>query len=165
MKHTGFTLVELLVAMLLFAVLMTIAGSAFVYGLDLQRRAQNLQATGENATFIFETMLKEIRVSEISPAVEDSNCPAAPDEQLTVMHPDLGVIMYERQGTDLMRNGVAINSNTVEFTRLGFCISGAEAGDERQPRITISASVKSTKTKQQSFIDLQTSISPRTLND
>ncbi|MEK7616152.1 MAG: prepilin-type N-terminal cleavage/methylation domain-containing protein [Patescibacteria group bacterium] len=161
----GFTLVELLVAMSLFGLIMIIVGSAFVYGLDLQRRAFNLQQTEENAAFVLETMIKELRVSQVSPSVSDSDCTNLPELSLSVLHPDLGAITYTLSGTDIHRNGVAITSSTVAFTKLNFCISGSQPGDGRQTRITMLASMRSKKTKQQSLIDIQTSVSPRSIND
>lgn len=156
----GFTLVEITVAVFLFAIIMTIIGTAFVYALDLQRRAFNIQQTEEHATYVLEIMLKELRVSKIDPEIGEGSYPA-----LRVAHPDLGTIEYTLSGTNLTRNGIAINSSAVEFTRVAFHVSGAESEDGLQPRITIFASIRSKMTRQQSIIDIQTSISPRTLND
>jgi len=160
----GFTLVELLVSVFIFSVIMVLVGSLFVYSLDLQRRAFNLQQTEENATFLIETMLKEFRVSDVTFPLVASDCPAIPSQKIAIIHPDLGPITYELIGTNVERNGVALNSNTIEFTKLGFCVSGAVV-DGKQTRITMIASIRSSKTSQQSLIDIQTSISPRKLND
>ena len=161
----GFTLVELLVAMFLFSTLMVLVGSMFVQGLNLQRRAFNIQQTEENGTFLMESLLKELRVADVTAPVTDSNCPSSPDSVLSVTHPDFGALTYRLVGTDIQRNGVVMNSNGVEFTKFVFCVSGMAEGDGKQTRITILASARSQKTKQQSYIDIQTTISPRTIND
>lgn len=158
-------MVELLVAMFVFAIIMILTGSIFVYSLDLQRRAFNLQQTEENATFLLETMLKEFRVSDVTFPLINTRCPITPSKTISIVHPDLGPITYAQVGSDLQRNGVILNSNSVEIVNLGFCVIGARLGDNRQTRITVVASIKSAKTKQQSLVDIQTSISPRKLND
>ncbi len=163
----GFTLIELLVATFIFGIIMVIVGSAFVNSINLQRRALNIQQAQENANFVLEVMAKEIRVAQINTA--DTSCPATPANTLNVTHPVNGTIIYSLSNGKIHRNvnGVdsKISSNTVEYTRLQFCISGTTSLDDRQPRVTIIASVKSVKTKQQATIDFQTTLSQRTLSD
>lgn len=161
----GFTLVELLVSIFLFSTIMIVSVSMFVYALDLQRKAFNIQKTEESASFIMESMLKELRVSEITLPLDDTDCPSSPSSSISVMHPDLGAITYDLEGTSLRKNGQIVSSNAIEFTKLGFCVTGAQGGDYKQPRVTIMAGLRSSSTKQQSLIDIETSISPRTIND
>jgi Tfp pilus assembly protein PilV len=160
-------LIEILTAFLIFSIILTIFSSVFLSSSKLQKKAFNTQQAEENANYILESMAKEIRVSQISGP--DSNCPSSPASILSITHPVNGNIVYSLSGTSIQRtvNGTAtiISSNTVDFTRLQFCISGTPVGDKKQPRVTILASIKSKKTQQQASVDIQTSVSQRFLSD
>jgi len=166
-KSGGFSLVEIITAFLIFSIILTIFSSVFLSSSKLQKKAFNIQQAEENASYILETMAKEIRVSKISGP--DFNCPSSPSSALSITHPVNGNIVYSLNGTTVQRtvNGTvtAISSNTVDFTRLQFCISGTPVGDKKQPRVTILASVRSKKTQQQASIDIQTAVSQRFLSD
>ena len=169
-KHTrGFTLVETLVSILLFATIAMIVGSVFVSSLDIQRRANNIQQTEENASYVLETMIKEIRVSTLPVALADTDCAAAPLPAMAIINSSGVLVVYSLNGTDLIRNAGGVdgvmNSNTVQFQRLAFCVSGAQPSDSKQPRITIIASIQSKNMKQQITVDTQTTISLRGLSD
>ena len=165
----GFTLVEVLVSIFIFSIIMLAVGSSFVSALNVQRHAFNVQQVQENASYVIDTILKEVRVSEILPPVPDScvDTPAVGD--LTVGHPDFGPIHYYMTGGNIIRENsdesLQLNSNAIEFTNFKFCISGSELRDGQQSRITMYASMRSTKGGQQEIIDIQTTISPRLLNN
>lgn len=146
---------------------MVLMGGVFISSLDLQRRAFNIQQAEENASFIFESIAKEIRVSQI--AGPDTNCPATPAATLSIIHPVNGSIIYSLSGDAIHRNvngtDSVMSSNTVQFTRLQFCISGTPIDDKKEPRVTTIASLKSAKTKQQATIDIQTTASQRFLSN
>ena len=167
----GFTLVEVLISIFIFSIIMIITTSMFVYSLDLQHRALNLQQAEENASFILESMTKEIRVATIDPAVSHVDCAtASPETTLSVTNEDIGTIRYYLSGTDLIRevdgaSGPAMNSIAVQFTSLGFCVTGASTGDGLQPRITILATVKSARADPQAMMNIETSVSLRELTD
>lgn len=164
---SGFTLIETLTAFLIFSIILTVFSSVFLSSSKLQKRAFNIQQAEENASYILESLAKEIRVSKVSGP--DSNCPSSPASTLSITHPVNGNIVYSLQGTSVQRtvNGTVttISSNTVDFTRLQFCVLGTPSGDKKQPRVTILASVKSKKTQQQASIDIQTAVSQRFLSD
>ena len=165
--EAGFTLIETMVVSLLFSVIMVLMGGVFVSSLDLQRRAFNIQHAEENVSFILESMAKEIRVSQLGGP--DTVCPATPAATLSIIHPVNGNITYSLSGNAVHRNvngtDSVISSNTVQFTRLQFCISGTPIDNQQQPRVTIIGSVKSVKTKQQTIIDFQTTLSQRFLSN
>ena len=171
MKYqSGFTLVETIAAAVIFGFIVTVFASVFVDTSNLQKKAFNIQQTEENANIILESMAKEIRVGVV-PESSNTSCPSAPSNILTFQHETNGAIQYylDLGSNSIARsvNGVAniINSNAVEFTRLQFCISGAELGDNLGPRITILATIRSKNTQQQSTIDIQTTLSQRFAQD
>ena len=165
--NAGFTLVETLVTVFVFSMIVVIIGGVFVSSLDLQRRALNIQLVEENSNFLLEAMAKEIRVSTIGSL--NSDCPTLPATVLDITHPVNGSIRYSLSGTTVQRtvNGAVttISSNAVEFTRLQFCISGTGATDQKQPRVTVLAGIRSTNAKQQAAIDIQTTLSARFLQE
>jgi len=166
-NNSGFTLVEMMVAFLIFSIILTIFSSVFLSSSQLQKRAFNIQQAEENANYVLESMAKEIRVSKISGP--DSNCPSSPASTLSITHPVNGNIVYSLNGTSVQRTVggtvTTISSNTVDFTRLQFCISGTPTEDKKQPRVTILASIRSKKTQQQASVDIQTTVSQRFLSD
>lgn len=169
-REHGFTLTETLVTVFIFSTAISLFGGAFAYVINVQKRAYNIQQVEENISAIFESMAKEIRVSEIALNSDSAACPASPSAALTMTHPVNGVITYSLSGTSLHRavQGVAdnvINSQTVEFTRLQFCITGTGYTDQKQPRVTIMASVRSKNTNQQATMNIQTTVSQRFLSD
>jgi prepilin-type N-terminal cleavage/methylation domain-containing protein len=60
-KRSGFTLVELLVAIALFSVVVAIATSGFVNALRTQRQVASLISTQSNVTLVLEQMAREVR--------------------------------------------------------------------------------------------------------
>lgn len=166
--NTGFSLFETLVTILLFSLIFMIVSGAFVMSLSIQRRAFNLQAIEENINFALEAMTKEIRVSSRMITVDTPNC-AIPTTSLEFDHPVSGRIIYSLNGTAIQRSddGIVnnITSNTTEVTRLNFCVSGSTVDDRQQPRITIIASVRSTKLAQRTTIEVQTTLSQRLLSN
>ncbi len=169
LKYTnGFTLVETIITVFIFVIIVTVVIGSFVYALNLQRRGFNIQQVEENANFIFESMTKEIRVSTINTA--DINCPISfPSACISINHPIDGTVVYSISGTNLLKtiNGLqtTLNSNTIQFASLNFYISGTINPDQKQPRVTILATIKSTNTNQQATINIETTVSQRSLQE
>lgn len=154
----------------MFSALAVLMSGAFVSSLELQRRAVNIQQAEDNASFILESMIKEIRVSQMIKR------PDGCSTMLSITHPINGNIAYSLplSETAIHRNmngtDSIISSNTVDFTRLQFCISGSQTDDQRQPRVTIIAGLKSSKYRgkanpQEVTIDVQTTVSQRYLSN
>ena len=167
MRNYGFTLIEVLVAMTVFALIMLVSVSVFVYALDLQRRAFNLQQGIENANFVLESITKELRISEIAAPFTDDTCPASPMTVLAVTNTAGESIRFFLENGNVIREvnetRTTMNSNTIAFSRFDFCVSGAES-DVRQPRVTIRAVLKTTNTKNPASVDIQTTLSLRMLS-
>lgn len=160
----GFTLVETMVAALLFGIISVIIGSVFIGLLGFQRRAGNLQEVQENTTFVIQAMAKEIRVAKVTSGDAVSPCAVS----LSIQHPVNGDVTYSLDGASglvhRVVNGVdtVISSSNVKFQKLQFCVLGSGA-DDKQPRITILATIVSTGGGEPAKIDYQTTLSQRSL--
>ena len=165
----GFTLVETMVALFLFIVLMTITGNIFLTGLNNQRRAFAVQSMLENINLTLESVTNEVRVADII-YTSDTACPGGASTELSFHHPQYGDIQYALQAGNLVKTiqGASdrLNSATVKFANLGFCVTGNASGDGKQVRITAFGIVVSTQSNQEALqIPFQTTISPRLLRD
>lgn len=168
MNKKGFTLVELIVAVFIFSVLVTIAGGSFVSALSLQRRALNIKKVEENGRFILELMSRELRVANPINTANNS-CPANASA-ISFQHPVNGLVQYSLSGSQVHRNvggaDTIISNPDIEVSRLVFCVSGNTAGDDRQPRVTIILGLKTAGSGlDAATLDLQTTVSQRVLSD
>src|SRR3989344_3831266 len=166
--YKGFTLIEVIVALFALGIILSIIGGVFSQALFFQRRALNAQKIEENLNLVMEAMAREVRVARI--ITPDNNCGVPEVTSVTIEHPVNGTVRYfladnavhrEVEGVDSV-----MSSNTVQFTKLQFCISGnTDPDDNMQPRMTILASVQSTDTNQQAKEDYQTTLSLRLLDE
>ncbi|PJE58890.1 MAG: hypothetical protein COU83_01425 [Candidatus Portnoybacteria bacterium CG10_big_fil_rev_8_21_14_0_10_40_22] len=62
---TGFTLIEMLVALAIFSIVVTVMLSVTISLVKAQRKTQNLQLVHDSARYSIEMMAKEIRMSKI----------------------------------------------------------------------------------------------------
>ena len=143
----GYTLIELVVAVGLFALVMTLASGAYLLMMDLNRQTQDV-ATGVNSlSFALETMTRNIRTgTAYSCGVYGSGDCLGGDEVFSFKDVNGTIVTYARgtQGTDsagsITENGVVLTDPTVNITGLTFYVSGTEtvaSGDYLQPRVTI----------------------------
>ncbi len=76
MRRKGFTIVELLVAIALFSILVTIGVGGFVNALHTQRQVAGLLAAESNASVTLEQMAREIRTGDLFCHDADSTTPS-----------------------------------------------------------------------------------------
>lgn len=159
-KESGFTVIEAIVATLVFSILMIASAGIFFRAIDLQRRAFAAQKIQENILFVMEAMARDIRVSQICPT--SSVCDS---DTLSINHPIRGDLIFSLdtgRGV-IVKTENAINvdmtSSEVTFSRFQFNVSGA-GPDCRDPKITIISSLRNTFGRPIT-IDLQTTITTR----
>lgn len=61
----GFTLIEIIVSMAIFSVVMVVALGAFLKIVDVNKRAQTVEAAVNNLTFVVESMSRELRTGQV----------------------------------------------------------------------------------------------------
>lgn len=152
----GLTLIELLVAMAIFVVVLTVVFGLFSSAIKGQRRVIAMQNIQENARFMLEFMAKEIRMSKINSSTSTS---------LNITRSDgTTVVNYSLNNGKLYQDGVQVNSDEVSVTG-GFYVEGIGA-DNLQPKVTIAFKVQGTgsRPEEQAFINVQTTLSQRVLD-
>ncbi|KKT19181.1 MAG: hypothetical protein UW04_C0049G0003 [Parcubacteria group bacterium GW2011_GWB1_43_8] len=167
-KIGGFTLIELIVALGVFMVVMTITLSAFLNIMDIQKKTEAFRKVNDNLNFAMEAMMREIREGK---SYSDADCSGA---DFCFTNKDEKDIKYQlneegyierKEGTD---EWLRMTSDGIKITRLSFLVSGEEAypsGDRQQPLVVISIGGESgEKEKLKSKLDLQATVSQRKLD-
>ncbi len=163
--RNGFTLPELLVAMGLFLIVISIVAGAFVNSLRTQRATVELIAVNDNISLLLEQIAREIRTGVGFSAFVASELRFTnyKNEPVVYRHgTEKGTI---EKSVDGGRNFEQLTASNVNVKRMVFNASGAAALDRLQPRVTISLSVSGrSRALEETLTNLQTTISPRLLD-
>lgn len=160
--NKGFTLIELMVAMAIFVIVISVVLSLFTMGIRSQRKIIALQNVQDNARYLLGFIAKEVRMSEIN---------SVSSAGLNITRPDGESVSYffnNSQGkierTDSSTSG-PINSGQVSVTG-SFYGLGIGRGDGQQARVTIVMKVETSgaKVEQKAEINIQTTLNPRNLD-
>lgn len=160
-KGAGLTLVELIVAMAIFVVVISVVLNLFTIGLRSQRKVIALQNVQDNARFLLGFIAKEIRMSQIN-SVSATNLDITRHDGTNVVY------TFDPVEKQIERNDGSISGpiNSDEILVTGsFYDLGIGSGDGQQPRITIVIKVETSglKTEEKAEIDIQTTLNPRNL--
>jgi len=123
---TGFTLIELMVAMAIFVVVSIVSVSIFLTAIQNQRRDFQVQNLQDNGRYIIEVFTKEVRMlQEIKNDTTNS--------RLHIKNQDGDSVTYEFKGDGyLRRDNQPINSSAVSLQGKFFVVQAGE-----QQRVTI----------------------------
>jgi type II secretory pathway pseudopilin PulG len=138
----GYTLVELVVSVGLFAFVMTLSSGAYFMMINVNREAQAATVGIDSISFAVEKMVRTIRTGK------EYGCNGAPSDctgggtSFSLVDASGRVIVYSRDTASLEESidGAAARSLTdpdVNITHLQFFLSGRAPGDSFQPRVTI----------------------------
>ena len=158
-KDKGFTMVELIVAIAIFSIVITIVVSLFMTALKGYRKNLALQNVQDNARFIVDFIAKELRMATINSGTSNS---------LNITRSDGTAVTYLLSSNNLTRTagGTSGPINSDEVTVNGnFYVSGI-GGDSFQPKVTIGLKVenKGTRPEEKAVINIQTTLSQRNLD-
>jgi prepilin-type N-terminal cleavage/methylation domain-containing protein len=155
-KNKGFTLMELLVAVAIFSVTITIVSDIYLSTVGSQRKSFGQQDVLDSSRFAIESMARAIRQSTIVSATPVS---------LEINHPDKGTVRYDLNGGRLMETDSPLTADNVVVEKLSVLTSGLDGNDDEQPRVTIGLVIKSKnlKAREQTQMTVQTTITPRKL--
>jgi len=151
-------MVELLVAISLFLVVVSIATGTFIQALRTQRAAVSLIAATSNASLAIEQMAREIRTGQ--------NFSLSGGE-LSFLNAKSENIIYRLQNEAIEKsvNGSAgrITADNVQVNRLDFAVAGIEPGDDLPSKITLVLGISAPQASPGNQVNLQTTISSRIL--
>lgn len=153
----GFTLLEVLLAISLLALVVSLTVGIFVSGSNSQRKIIELFAAQREGGYLMETISRELRMATAINASQANN----QDSDITFTNYDGDSITYELNGGRILRDTSPISSSDVTIEDLKFYTS--EDFNLKQPLITIVMKIKS-RGKYGTSVILQDSISLRIYN-
>ena len=191
-SNRAFTLIELMVAVSIFAIVMLIGVGALLSLVETNRRAQAINAVMNNLNAAVESMSRSMRVGTTY-YCSDSSIPPAPtalDDAQDCPDPDEGGILlafepaegdasesndqvvYRLNGTQLERSlfsgasntWVALTAPEVSIDTFNFYVIGAPRGDGIQPRILMRIKGSATVPGGTTQFTIQSSIVQRLLD-
>ncbi len=145
----GFTLIELMVAIGLFASVMTIAASAYLIMIHISQRAQAIATGIDNVSFALGSMTRNIRSGSNYCGGSQALCQSssftftdATNQSVTyTFNQPTNTANGSIQETINSGSPISLTDPSVDITRLNFYASGVESynqsGDILQPYVTI----------------------------
>ncbi|OGG39632.1 hypothetical protein A2116_00655 [Candidatus Jorgensenbacteria bacterium GWA1_49_17] len=176
-KRSGFTLTELIVAMSVFIVAITIAVGAFVRAIRTQRAVNHLLSLNSNMSLVIERMAREIRTGydfSLNNVPEDG-CIGNQTGELEFTNSNADSVFYRRENGVIARMECAgancagevfepLTASNVKIDRLCFLNTGNLENGKDPWRVTLFLKVGSTEPALAGqFIDIQTTAAARTL--
>ncbi|MBI5220793.1 MAG: type II secretion system protein [Candidatus Liptonbacteria bacterium] len=180
LARRGYTLVEMIISVGIFAVIVSVAVGGFVRSLRSQRQASALLAANSTMSLVLEQMAREIRVGKDFCTGAVSACSGNPTDYLSFHNGQGAEVTYcpatEPDGTHTIRRGLGVSGalcstdsrfqkitpDSINIRSLSFLLQGNSVGDLRQPLITISVGVSPKELGVDvSELNIETSVSSR----
>jgi prepilin-type N-terminal cleavage/methylation domain-containing protein len=133
----GYTLIELIVAIGLFALVMTLVSGAYLMMISVTRQAQGIATGIDNLSFALETMTRTVRTGTVY-SCGGGNCSGG--TTFSVKNSNGITVTYTLSGGAIVQNNIVLTDPSVNVTSLTFYVSGTPSGDVYQPHVTITVS-------------------------
>lgn len=157
----GFTLLEMIIAVGIFTIVVTIAMSGLLNLSDVNKDSINFSNLSDNIRFTLEMMAKEIRTGTDY---------SLSGNVLTFKNAFGNTIVYKSENSRIKRssdggvNFLAMTASGIKIEELKFVVSGALSGDRLQPKILIRIKASVLFKNKKTEINLQTLVSSRNLD-
>lgn len=137
----GYTLVELIVAIGLFSVVMTLAAGSYLLMISINRQTQAATSGIDNLAFASEVMLRTIRTGVSFSCNGVGDC-ASGGTSFSVVDSTGATQTFTKTGTAITQNNVSLTDPSISISSLTFYVDGTHAAptDYLQPYATISIS-------------------------
>ncbi len=157
----GFTMPEMLISVGLFVVVMSATSAAFLIGIRTQRQIIASLNANDNIAYAMEVMARDIRTGK-------TFTPSTIEDSLSFTNYKNEAVTYFLENDALNRSignsaSETLTSANVKILKAVFHVIGERAYDNQQVRITIVLTVSSKYGGQEIITNLETSISPRSL--
>ncbi len=165
-QKSGFTLLETMVAMSIFAVIVSLTTNGFIRSLRTQRQAAAFAYVNDNLSTVIEQMAREVRTgSDI--CFNSTSC--ASDSILSFVNANNQTVTYCLLNNAIERNvglgcaaGKEITGSKIYVSYLRFIIANNGNGDGYPPRVTVLIGARPTDQSAALFnVNMQTTISSR----
>lgn len=171
----GFTLVEIIVAIAIFIVLVTISMGAIAGIFDANRKSQSLKAIMTNLNFAVEIMAREIRFGSKyhCGTTGDWSLPqdcSSGDNIITFESSSGGEITYRLNGNTLEKSEdggntyLGITAPEINIESMKFFVTGAELSSKQPKVLILIRGHAGNKPTIQSSFTIQTTVSQRILD-
>ncbi len=174
----GFTLIEMMTAVSLFLVVMTISAGAILGIFDANRKSQSAKTVMDNLNFAVETMSREIRFGtnyhcgSTGNSAAPQNC-ASGDSAISFLSSEGVLTSYRLSGSSIEKsiddgNGyLTVTAPEISITSLAFYVVGATpAPDTLQPKVLIKITGNAgTKVNTRTAFTLETLASQRIIDN
>ncbi len=185
-SNGGFSLIEIMVSVSLFAVVMTISVGSLLSLIDANRKAQALNSVMNNLNFALENMSRNIRVGNTYHCSILSSVPANLDTTKDCVN---GGILFAFEGAkgdtassmdqivfrfvdnrieksiDGGTTFIAITASEVTIDDMKFYVVGTTRGDSFQPRVVMTIQgTAGISSKSETSFSLQTTVTQRVLD-
>lgn len=137
-RSGGYTLIELIIAVGLFALVMTLASGAYLLMISISRQTQGVATGIDNLSFAAETMTRTIRTGTEYSCSGGGDCTNG-GSSFSVRTPSDIVVTYALSGGVITQNGSRLTDPSVNITSLMFYVEGTPPvpADYKQPHATI----------------------------
>lgn len=169
----GFTLIELMVAISIFIIIMTISMGSILGVFDANRRSRSLKTVLSNLNLAVESMSKEIRFGQnyhcgSGTMTVPQNCPGG-DTLMSFLSSDNVQITYRLNNQAIEKlsgtgSYIRITAPEIAVDSLTFYTFGAETSDTLQPKVLMKIKSHSGTGKGRSDFTIQTLVSQRRLD-
>lgn len=157
-RSSGYTLVELIVAVGLFAIVMALSSGTYLMMIGLNRQAQGIAIGIDDLSFALETMTRDIRTGSAYDCGGAGDCPGGASS-FSFLNKNNAAVTYSLSGTSLVKTMGSIQSTltdpSVAVSSLTFYAYGTRPapGDYQQSRVVIimSGTVSTGAGKAESF--------------
>jgi len=179
-KKEGYTLIEVLVAIAMFSIAITISTSFFISSFRNQNRALSIRETIDNTSYIMEYITRALRMTRKD---KDGSCiTAGTNYEITRGEKGIKFKNYEEPSVcqefyweindDRLYEskdgaaGLPLTSSDLEVTLFQFRLSGESQSESEQPRVTVLLEIAKKSPSGTSFSQtrVQTTISQRNLD-
>ncbi len=185
MTKGGFTLIEMLVAVMIFSLIIGVISGVFISGLRGQKMTLSSQKLLDQISYALEYMSRALRMANKQTA-DIPTCLSQEGLNYEITHSGSGLkfinhleeddcqeffledsqLKYRKKIGQAGEETLDLTSSNLQITYLNFSISGEGQDDDLQPRVTIFLNMKGKgqKPEEQPEMKIQTTISQRNLD-